>query len=970
MKVKVALLVLLGLILLTLIPVRAEGFGEVWSEQVREPLITGIRAVDPTIYKDYLLVVGGKGNKLLAFKLEDGSFLWEQSLSATIIAPPVVVNLSKEVLVVVLTSTNDLFAMDLLNNGTIRIKGLKLGVNLIDSRPVVNGNDLIVPTYKGALLVNLRIRELVDKLELNYTVKSLVYKGVLYFVGENAVSAYNYSEGFKFLWSKSFDKEVLRWGFGEEYGVFLLEDMSLVSLNLKSGEEKVRIGRESLGIPKVPPAPGIIPVRELAHIAFNDGTLLYVDPATLKVLAREKTFKVPVYQPVIVGNAIAYLSEDGNLTLYDYRRTRTLLRMAFEGVPSSNVVLAETNSSYYATFVERSGLLRVFSIPKHIPVASISEKDGKYQVEGYLCRIETEGEPATMGYYVMAPDGSIIEEKPNLGVVKPGTCGGSKFSLEISGPFLLGVIFNGTKEYPIHRVGTEALPPVTQTQTQSALTQTQTLTLTTQPAQTVKVEVPAKVSIGDYLVVKVTGPNVWGVDKVTVSVSGPNVEDVSNTFDVGDQLNLQVKARAVKGGKGEIRVELRSDGKVLKAIEKQVEFVMSEIVSVNAPKQVSLGEQFGVRVAIINKVKDKGNFTVKVFLDGQSSVANLGALGFGERREVDLKLKADKEGLLNLMVQVLVDGEVVYSRSFGVRSVKRAQAPPAASPSPTKPRPLPPSPSAGRQGAIPEDMTSILEIALAVVLVVGVILLLRRSLTKPAKRPAKRKPVEAPPIEVTAEELIPSAEEEGFELIPEEVPKEEAKPEEVSIESESKFFEPAETSEVTPPEVEEFKVPEVEIEELQPTEHLPPPIEDEVVELMDKARRKLSSVKIKLAELEDILGFEAAPYKLTDVESKIMNAEMAYKAKNMKKAKNLLEEALEDLESLEREVDEAKKALVDGWGSVESRIEVMLKVWGRAPANMLTMVPPGFRIIALERYRRMHEDKKLELRGDELYLVE
>ncbi len=962
MKVKAALVVLLGLIFLTFTQVRAEGFGEMWSERVRGPLVAEMKAVDPTIYGDYLLVVGGRGNKLMVFKLDTGDLLWEQNLSATIIAPPVVVNVSKETLVVVLTSTNDLFAMDLLN-GNVRIKELKLGVKLINSKSVVMGDSLVVPTYKGALLVNLRTQKIVDRLELNYTVRSFVYRGNLYFIGEKVISAYDYDKGFNLIWSKYFDKRILSWGFSSEHGIFVLEDMSLVSLGLKNGEEEARVEREALGIPEVSLAPGTISVGELAHIAFKDGTLLYMDPSTLRVIAKRKTFKVPVYQPITVGTAIAYLSKDGNLTLYDYRSTRVLLRMPFKGIPSSNIVLTEMNNSYYATFVDRSGLLRTLSIPKHIPVVSISEKDGKYVVDGYLCRIETEGEPAAMGYYVMAPDGAVIEEKPNLGSVKPGACG-SKFSLEIPGPFLLGVVFNGTREYPIHRVGTEALPPVTQT-TQPTPTQTQ------QPAPKVKVEIPDRVNVGGYLVIRVIGPNVWKVDELTVSVNGPNVEKVSNTFKVGDQLGVQVKARAIKSGKGEVRVELSSDGKLLNVTKKQVEF-LGEIASVNIPKQVSFGEQFVVRITIINEVKDGGNFTVKVSLDGQKSTTNVGALKLGEKRNVDLTLKANKEGLLNLMVQVLVDGETVYSRSFGV-SVKR-QAPPA--PATTRPRPVPPpAPVTGQQGMLPENLTSILEIVLAVVLVVGVILMLRRALVKPTKKKPIKTPIEAPPIEVSTEGLAPSVEEESFELIPEEPREEIEAPEEVPMEEERGFeefrLEPVETSKATPPEAEEFKVPEVEVEELTPpTEYLPPPIDEEVVELMDKAKRKLSSVKIKLAELEDILGFEAAPYKLTDVESKIMNAEMAYKAKDMKKAKNLLEDALEDLTSLEKEVDEAKKALVDGWGSVESRIEVMLKVWGRAPANMLTMVPPGFRIIALERYRRMHEDKKLELRGDELYLVE
>ena len=51
-------------------------------------------------------------------------------------------------------------------------------------------------------------------------------------------------------------------------------------------------------------------------------------------------------------------------------------------------------------------------------------------------------------------------------------------------------------------------------------------------------------------------------------------------------------------------------------------------------------------------------------------------------------------------------------------------------------------------------------------------------------------------------------------------------------------------------------------------------------------------------------------------------------------------------------------------------ITTMLRVWGRAPASMLTMIPSELRIAALARYMKLHPDMKLELRVDELYLVE
>ncbi len=335
-------------------------------------------------------------------------------------------------------------------------------------------------------------------------------------------------------------------------------------------------------------------------------------------------------------------------------------------------------------------------------------------------------------------------------------------------------------------------------------------------------------------------------------------------------------------------------------------------------------------------------------------------------------MKILKEGLLNLRVLVLVDGKSVLSKSFGVNATREEVQPPAkpttsVPPATRTPPPPPTSPPQQQQSALPENL---LEIVLAIALVVGVIVLLRMALVKSRRRERRETPsLEVPSAGLTppVEEIMPAV---STRAPPEITPEEVTERPKFDEYEETEFEE--EVSEIPPPEETRLEIREQpRVEEITPpTEHLPPPLEDEVVDLLNEAKNRLSRVKLKLSELEDIIGFEVSPYKLADVESKVLSAEMAYKARNFRKAREILEDVIEDLKSLENEVDEAKTALVDRWGSVESRIEVMLKVWGRAPANMLTMVPPGFRIVALERYRRMHEEKKLELSGDELYLVE
>ncbi|MDW8035596.1 MAG: hypothetical protein RMI85_03980 [Candidatus Korarchaeum sp.] len=105
---------------------------------------------------------------------------------------------------------------------------------------------------------------------------------------------------------------------------------------------------------------------------------------------------------------------------------------------------------------------------------------------------------------------------------------------------------------------------------------------------------------------------------------------------------------------------------------------------------------------------------------------------------------------------------------------------------------------------------------------------------------------------------------------------------------------------------------------------------------------------------------------MVDAEASLVNAELKLRGGNLEEAERLIRSTKESLDVLAEEVKEAERVFRENWGAVENRVEIMLRVWGKAPATMLTMVPPSFRIAALERYMRMHKESKLELRGDEL----
>ncbi|MEM2730020.1 MAG: hypothetical protein QXL56_06415, partial [Candidatus Korarchaeum sp.] len=174
-----------------------------------------------------------------------------------------------------------------------------------------------------------------------------------------------------------------------------------------------------------------------------------------------------------------------------------------------------------------------------------------------------------------------------------------------------------------------------------------------------------------------------------------------------------------------------------------------------------------------------------------------------------------------------------------------------------------------------------------------------------------------------------------------------------------------------PFELEEFEKPTVPLEERPSVPEVRPPAE--AVERLERDLKalntKLEDLKGRMRSIEDLIGFEVSPYRMVDAEASLVNAELKLREGSLDEAERLIRSTRESLDVLTEEVKDAERVFRENWGAVENRIEIMLRVWGKAPATMLTMVPPSFRIAALERYMRMHKEKRLELRGDELVSI-
>ncbi|MGC9103623.1 MAG: PQQ-binding-like beta-propeller repeat protein [Candidatus Methanodesulfokora sp.] len=176
---------------------------------------------------------------------------------------------------------------------------------------------------------------------------------------------------------------------------------------------------------------------------------------------------------------------------------------------------------------------------------------------------------------------------------------------------------------------------------------------------------------------------------------------------------------------------------------------------------------------------------------------------------------------------------------------------------------------------------------------------------------------------------------------------------------------------VVAPPSEEVKTPEVEAmpEVVQvrekPEELVKPGISiEEIRNRINGIKSELLDVKSLNESIEGEIGEEVFHDEISELEEKISEVEELLSSGRSDEAANEADRLAETISSLRKRIIAARQVLINNWDVVEKRIDIMLRIWGRAPSSMLTMVPPELRMTALKIYVRKRRD--VEIVGDEI----
>jgi outer membrane protein assembly factor BamB len=164
------------------------------------------------------------------------------------------------------------------------------------------------------------------------------------------------------------------------------------------------------------------------------------------------------------------------------------------------------------------------------------------------------------------------------------------------------------------------------------------------------------------------------------------------------------------------------------------------------------------------------------------------------------------------------------------------------------------------------------------------------------------------------------------------------------------------------------RLPEVALEkpeEEKPRELMRPEVNiEEIKDRIGGVKSELLDVKSLNESIEGEVGEEVFHDEISELEERISEVEGLLSSNRLDEAANEIDKLAETVSSLKKRVIAARQVLINNWDVVEKRIDIMLRIWGRAPSSMLTMVPPELRMVALKMYAKKRGD--VEIVGDEI----
>ncbi len=906
----------------------------------------------PIAYNYTIYVAGGRGSDIIAVST-DGKVLWSQNVGGLIATPPLLIpdvplsQTKKEAWIIALTEAPELRAFDAAKGG-LRIYGITLPSTSAGVQPEYagDGRTVFLPLQSSIQALDIRSRAELWFKNLTFRISFIKNLGNnLLVLGKADLVLLNFRG--EVLWERKLDQRIEAFGTSSSYLAILLENKTLVLMDVNRGTYLSKIDLSNQLGYSVPSGEFQI-VEGAAVLAGSNGIIYQIDLRKMEIKKSIKTWVMPVKQPIIIEKALFYFGEGGLVREYHFPLGIMLFEVRIGGEIGSDPYIFKDprNKSYLITLFDYSGVLHLLRFPElTIKILDLKEEGGGYLIEGYVCSTASSGPRESLRIYTLDKDANQIGEK-GIGSIGPGECS-ARFSTLLPGRGAIGLILGDFKFPPNAVIGMS-------TEDWISMRPGVIVTTTTRPSITpsLSFESPKSVVVGEKFEVRVRGVNGWNVTKLTLKLTGSGIDEVTKEISssYGEEFEAKLESFA-KSVSEDTRILLIGDGSVLRDEVLHIRIERGKIIeSIESPERLNLNESLDLSVTLVNRYREGEQFLVRVELGNSSDEKMTMPLAAGESQTLRFSIKPRINGSLQLLVSVLLsNGTKIEESSKPVVVVKPPQVTQTPQPTSTATTPV--------TSAIPQIRMEYLIAAALLLLSLAIALLLVRP------RPPKKRVEVIAPIPERVPEVVETPE-------LEEVPEAEEYREEIPMgwESIEERIEAPEVPEALPEE----EIP-LEIPEALPGEEVPRAVPVELIESIEREIRdlnlKIEEIKSKLADIEELLGFELSPYRLVDAESSLVTAELRLKEGNYEEAERLVNSVKQSLRVLTEEIKEAEKVFKENWGAAENRIDIMLRVWGKAPATMLTMVPPSFRIAALERFMRTHKEKKLELRGDELVLI-
>ncbi len=481
---------------------------------------------------------------------------------------------------------------------------------------------------------------------------------------------------------------------------------------------------------------------------------------------------------------------------------------------------------------------------------------------------------------------------------------------------------------------------------------------------------PPSLVVGERAEISISVTNGWreGLAYVSVDCEGlDKVRSEEGYIAVGASRTFAVELLPKRSGDLPCKAALVIESEVVHEEEFSLKVERGSVIEGApevSPQRITEGGKFTVKLTLVNRYEDGATFTVSVGGQGVVGEATqVGPLAAGEERQVSVAGRVTGTGNKDVTVTVSVGSTLVDSITLpGAITVVAPQAG-------TTPPPTTTGPGAGLLSRIPEPILDYLPFLLAAVVAgaLGVMIFKRRP--RPSPKLRRVPPSPRPGVDLRGEvprrifeEEIPPRGAPTPAPAPEVREAPEAAPPRAAPEREAMTVRPerevrAEERPRAPPEG-----------EVRPA--APAVSAEEFASKIGMLKESLQKIVAEAKELEGE-GLVGVDERAAVVERKLARAEVLMDIGDLEESQKIVREVEESVRALEETVRQFREILMGGvWPNVEKRISTMLRVWGRAPASMLTMIPSELRMAALARFVKLHPEMRLELRGDELYTLE